>query len=107
MSWIVVIIWSDIGLVPFQHQAITWTNAETLSTVSLGTNKLQWHLDQNITIFKPEEQFENLFCKMAAILFQPLYFKYPSSSTIVRSSELILHVQPYLNTARFIQNISI
>ena len=36
VNW--VSIGSDNGLSPVQHQAITWTNAKSLSIGTLGTN---------------------------------------------------------------------
>ena len=34
-------------------------------------NKLKWNLNQNSYIFIQENAFENVFCKMTAILYQP------------------------------------
>ena len=38
-------------------------------------NKLQWNLQQNSHIFIQENAFENIVCKMAAILSQPQCIK--------------------------------
>ena len=45
------IIGSDNGLSPGQHQAIVWTNAETLLNRT-RRNKLLWNFDQNSYIFR-------------------------------------------------------
>ena len=38
-------------------------------------NKLQWNFNRNSYIFIPENAFENVVCKMAAIFFQLQYVK--------------------------------
>ena len=59
----VAIIGSDNGLSPGRRQAIIWTNAGILSTGLLGTS------------FK-ENAFENVVCKIVAILSWPQCVKY-------------------------------
>ena len=59
------IIDSDYGLSPIWHQAIISTTAVSWTL----RNKSQWNVKQNITIFIQENEFENVICKMAAILY--------------------------------------
>ena len=67
-------IGSDNGLLPGRHQAIIWTNAGILLTGPLET-KIQGSLNQNFYIFIQGNAFENVVCKMVAILSQPQYVK--------------------------------
>ena len=62
-----IIIGSDYGLVQIWHQAIIWTNAGNIVVWSLR-NKIQWNVDRNPNIVIQENAFENVICKMAAIL---------------------------------------
>ena len=64
------IMGSDNGLSSDQHQAIIWTNAE-ISLFGPLRKKLQWNLNRNSYIFIQEIAFENIVCKMVAILSQP------------------------------------
>ena len=68
MNW--VIIDSGIGLlsnlVPSHYQNQYWENVN--GTIE---NKLQWNLNQNMTIFIQENAPENVICELATILFQP------------------------------------
>ena len=59
-----VSISSENVLSPIQRQAIMWTNAGVLS---IGPCELQWNSNQNTKFFIPENAFENMICKMAAI----------------------------------------
>ena len=58
-------IGSGKGLAPNRWQAITWTNADLLSTLG---NKFQWKCSWNSNIFMQENAFENVVCEMAVIL---------------------------------------
>ena len=58
----------DNGLSPIRRQTIIWTNAGLLSVRPLGTNKLQWILNQNTKLFIHENASENIVCEKAAIL---------------------------------------
>ena len=62
------IIGSDNGLLPVQGQAITWTNTGILSIGSLGTTSNEFLT--KIKQWKKENEFENVVCKMMAILSQ-------------------------------------
>ena len=55
-------------------KAITWTNADSLTTGPLRTNF--WKVWIKIQTFCQENAFENVVCKMAAILFMPHVLKY-------------------------------
>ena len=57
----------DNGLSTVRLQAIACM--VILSTGQLR-NVLWWHFNQNSTIFIQENQFEDVICKMAAILFR-------------------------------------
>ena len=61
---------SDNGLVPFQHQAIMWTDAGILLIWPLETNFSEI-LNKIHTFFIQENAFENVILKMAAILSRP------------------------------------
>ena len=52
---------------PVRQQAITWTNADLLSTGPLR-NKLQWNLYQNTNLLSHGNAFESVVCEMAALL---------------------------------------
>ena len=52
---------------PVRQQAITWTNADLLSTGPLR-NKLQWNLYQNTNLLSHGNAFEGVVCEMAALL---------------------------------------
>ena len=65
------IIGSDKGLSPDRRQAIIWTNAGILLIGPLCGNKLQWNFNRNSYIFIPENTFQNVVWKMAAILSGP------------------------------------
>ena len=64
------IIVSDDGLSPGQRQAIIWTNAGISLIGTLGTNFSEFFY-RNSYIFIQENAFENVVCKMAAILSRP------------------------------------
>ena len=67
LNW--VSIGSGNGLSPVWCQAITWTNADFLSTGPLGTNFSEIQIKmQNLLI--NENAFENVVCKMVAILLR-------------------------------------
>ena len=60
------IIGSDNGLSPGRRQAIIWTMLEYCS-LHPWEHKLQWNLNQNLSIFNRNNAFENVVWKMAAI----------------------------------------
>ena len=62
MNW--VSIGSDNGLSPVRHRAITWTNADIILIGSL----LKWNFNRNTKLFIHENAFEDVICKMVAIL---------------------------------------
>ena len=62
-----VIIGSDNGLSPGWCQSIIWTNAGILLIELLGSNKLQWNLNQNSYIFIQEHTFGTVVCEIVAI----------------------------------------
>ena len=62
----VIIGLDNNGLLPGQHQAITWTNSD-LSSFEMHKNKLDLNLNQNRELFIEEYAFENDICK-----WQPL-----------------------------------
>ena len=64
LNW--VIIGSGNGLAP-SHYLNQWF----LIVNWILRNKSQWNLNQNTKIFIEENPFENVVCKMAAILFRP------------------------------------
>ena len=69
----------EIALVtptPVQYQAIIWTNNVLLLMWPLGTNVSEIWLKTPI-IFLQENLFENIICKMAAILSWPQCFNWP------------------------------
>ena len=51
---------------PVRHQAIIWTNVGMLLN---GT--FQWNINQNPYNFIKKNAFENVVCKMSAVLFPP------------------------------------
>ena len=57
-----VIVGLDNGLLPGQHQAITWTDSD-LSSFEMHKNKLDLNLNQNRELFIEEYAFENDICK--------------------------------------------
>ena len=61
------ILGSDNGLSPGRCQTIIWANPGIVNW-TLG-NKLQWNLNWNLYIFIQQNVFENVFRKMATILF--------------------------------------
>ena len=61
-----VITDSGNGMWPVRNYAIIWTNVGLLLTLPLGTIKFE-------TIFMDKNEFENVVCKMAIILFRPPY----------------------------------
>ena len=63
-------IGSDNSLSPGQCQAIICTNAGLLVIEPIGT-KLQWNFNLNPNIFIAKTTFENIICKMLAILSRP------------------------------------
>ena len=64
------IIGSDNGWLPARHQAIIWIKAGILLIQTLGTNFSEI-LNKVHTFVIQENAFENVVCKMMAILFQP------------------------------------
>ena len=56
-------IGSGIGLMPNLYQGIPWTNTDLSSVRSRGTN-----LNQNAKIFIKGNTFQNIVCKMGAIV---------------------------------------
>ena len=52
-----------------KHQAITWTNADLLTIKFLGTNLMKFFLSK-YEKFHSENVFENVVCKILAILFR-------------------------------------
>ena len=56
----------DNGLSPVQYQAIIWTNAGILLSGPLGRNFSEILI--KIPIFSLKNAFENVVCKMTAIL---------------------------------------
>ena len=64
VNW--VIIASGNGLSPFRHQAITWTNADSLSIGPLGTNSSEIRI-KIPKLFIHENAFEIVVCEMSAI----------------------------------------
>ena len=64
------IIGSDKGLSPGRRQAIIWTNAGILLITPLGTNFNEFFY-RNSYIFIQENAFQNVVCKIAAILSRP------------------------------------
>ena len=66
-------IGSDNGLSPGRHQAIIWTNASILLTGPLETNYSETLIEciPLVRMSSEENAFENVVCKMAAILSQP------------------------------------
>ena len=63
-------IGSDNGLGPIRCQAIIWTNAGILLIRPLGTKFREILTETHAFPFK-KNAFENVVCKMAAILFRP------------------------------------
>ena len=68
-----VIIGSGNGLVPNRQQAITWTNDDWLYIGALGKNSI------NTTFIVQENIFQNVVCKMSAILSRPRCVKWFAS----------------------------
>ena len=64
------IIGSDNGLSPGRRQAITWSNVGTLLIGPLGTNFSEMLIEIHTFSF-PDNLFENVIRKMAAILSRP------------------------------------
>ena len=58
---------SGNGLLPVWCQAIIWSNADILSIRPSGIN-FKWRLNRNTKLFINENLFENVVCKMVAIL---------------------------------------
>ena len=59
---------SGNGLSPVRCQAITWTSADLLSIGPTLGNKFKWNSNENRKLFIHENTFENVICKIAAIL---------------------------------------
>ena len=51
------------------HQDMTWTNANILANGLPGKKTSKWNLNQNAKLLFKENVFENIVCKMVAILF--------------------------------------
>ena len=68
VSVLYTVIGLDNGLSPDRHKAMIWTNASIMLITPF--RKRQWHLNQN-TIFLEENEYQNVVCKMAAILSRP------------------------------------
>ena len=67
-----IIIGSDNGLSPGQHQATSHYLNHCCSIVNPKLrNTFQWNLNQNSHIFIQENAFENVVSKMAAIFSRP------------------------------------
>ena len=66
---------SDNGLSPGRRQAIIWNNAGILLIGPLGTN-FSVFFYRNSNIFIEENTFENVVCKMSAILSRPQCVKH-------------------------------
>ena len=62
---------SRYWIAPVCHQTITWANADFLSIEFL--EKIQWRIDGYWNNFIQENAFENVTCKISAILFWPQY----------------------------------
>ena len=77
------IIGADNGLSPDRCQAIIWTNVGILLN-GPHRKKLQWNFNRNSYIFIQENAFENVVCKMTAILFRPQYDHVSKSTTCYR-----------------------
>ena len=84
VNW--VIIGSGNGLLPYRHQAITWTNTDLLSIWHLGTNfseiliKTQWF------------SFKQMHLKMSSAVRQPFC---SSLNVLTASMTCFLHCQGY------------
>ena len=59
--------WELVMAMPIRRQTITWTNADSLSIGTLGTN-VQWNLNQSTIVFIQKHAFKNVVCEMDAIL---------------------------------------
>ena len=64
-------IGSDNGLSPGRRQAIICTNAGILLIRNVATNFCEILIKRNSYIFIKENAFENIVCKIAAILSRP------------------------------------
>ena len=60
---------SGNGLLPGLHKAINWTNAGIL-LIGPFSYKLKRHFNHSSYIFIQENAFENIICKIVAILSQ-------------------------------------
>ena len=67
---------SDNGLSPVQLQAIIWTNYLLIVNWALA-NISQWNLNKTKTIFNHKNQFDNVVCKITAILSRSQTCKFP------------------------------
>ena len=70
-----MIIGSDNGLLPGQHQAIIWTNVGILLIGPLGTNFNEILINQNSYILIFKNPYEYAVWKMVAMLSQPQYIR--------------------------------
>ena len=81
-----VITCSGNGLSHIRHQSFTLTNVYlTLWSI------FQWNFIRNWNIFIQENAFENVVCKMAAILFQPHVLMHLPLVSNIYVSELDQH----------------
>ena len=88
----VIIIGSDNGLLPGQHQAIVWTSAEILLIPTLGTNSSKISSKMNTG---QENAFGNVVCEMAAILSWPQHAQCVKWAPGLWN---LLHLEPCYNT---------
>ena len=70
MEWL--IIGPGNGLVPNRRQAITWTNADLLAIVSLGTNFRERWIEMQKKKSK-KNAIENIVCPERPYLLRPKY----------------------------------
>ena len=77
------IIGLDNGLSPVQYQAIFWPNADLLTI--WPTKEQSWIKIKMHVIFIEENEFENVACKMVAILFRPQWVN-PTCAEFLRGT---------------------
>ena len=70
VSGVFVNTYSGNGLLSYRCWAIISTSADLLKIGTHG-NKVQSNWNQNTNIFIEENEFENVVCKVQAILFWP------------------------------------
>ena len=100
------IIGSHDRLLPWRRQAIVWANAGISLIEPLGTNFseiLNWK------IFIQESAFENVVCKMSAILSRPQCVKYVSVELLMIvtiSDVLVHHITSFKTDSNITQNLA-